>query len=54
MEPTNKLQQPQQSQEELEFDRNFTPKGAITFFILFVILGLIIWYGVYLIMLQRI
>ena len=38
---------------ELEFDRNFKPKGAITFFVLLVILGLIIWYGIYYIMLSR-
>lgn len=36
-----------------EFDRNFKPRGAITFFILLVILGLIIWYGIYFLMLQR-
>ena len=36
-----------------EFDRNFKPKGAIAFFIILVILGLIIWYGIYFLMLQR-
>jgi hypothetical protein len=39
---------------EQEFDRNFKPKGAIAFFILLVILGLIIWYGIYFIMASRI
>ena len=39
---------------ELEFDRNFKPRGAIAFFILFVILGLIIWFGIYFIMLGRV
>ena len=38
---------------EQEFDRNFKPRGAIAFFILLVTLGLIIWYGIYLLMLQR-
>ncbi|MFL5808533.1 MAG: cytochrome c oxidase subunit 2A [Flavisolibacter sp.] len=37
-----------------QFDKNFKPKGAITFFILLVILGLIIWYGIYFLMLSRI
>jgi hypothetical protein len=38
---------------EAEFDANFKPKGAIAFFILLVILGAIIWYGIYFLMLQR-
>lgn len=38
---------------EAEFDRNFKPRGAIAFFILLVILGLIIWYGIYFLMLAR-
>lgn len=37
-----------------EFDKKFRPSGALAFFVLFLILGLIIWYGIYLIMLQRI
>ncbi len=37
-----------------EFDRNFKPKGAFAFFILLVILGLIIWFGIYFLMLDRI
>jgi hypothetical protein len=36
-----------------EFDRAFTPKGAIAFFVLLVILGLFIWYGIYFLMLER-
>ncbi|MBD0276404.1 MAG: cytochrome c oxidase subunit 2A [Bacteroidota bacterium] len=36
-----------------DFDRNFKPRGAIAFFILLVILGLIIWYGIYFLMLKR-
>ena len=39
--------------EEQEFDRDFKPKGAIAFFIILVIIGLIIWYGIYFLMLQR-
>jgi len=31
----------------------FKPKGAIAFFILLVALGLIIWFGIYILMLQR-
>ena len=38
---------------EADFDRQFKPKGAIAFFILLVILGLIIWYGIYFLMLAR-
>lgn len=38
---------------DLEFDESFKPKGAIAFFILLIILGIIIWYGIYLLMLQR-
>lgn len=37
-----------------EFDRNFKPRGAIAFFFLLVVLGAIIWYGIYYIMLQRV
>lgn len=39
---------------EQEFDRTFKPRGAIAFFILLVLLGIIIWYGIYLIMAERI
>ncbi len=38
---------------EAEFDKNFKPKGAIAFFILLVILGLAIWFGIYFTMLDR-
>ena len=40
-------------QTEAEFDKTFKPKGAIAFFVLLVLLGLIIWYGIYFLMLQR-
>ena len=36
------------------FDKSFKPKGAIVFFVLLVLLGLVIWYGIYLLMLERI
>jgi hypothetical protein len=36
-----------------QFDRDFKPSGAIAFFVLLVILGLIIWYGIYFLMLHR-
>jgi hypothetical protein len=44
---------PAQENAEFEFDRNFKPKGAIAFFILLVILGAVIWYGIYFLMLER-
>lgn len=37
-----------------EFDKTFRPKGAMAFFVLLVILGLVIWYGIYFLMLERI
>ena len=37
-----------------DFDKTFKPKGAIAFFILLVILGMIIWFGIYFLMLERI
>ncbi|HVY73252.1 MAG TPA: hypothetical protein VG890_00390 [Puia sp.] len=40
--------------EEAEFDRRFKPKGALVFFILFTLVGLIIWFGIYFLMLGRI
>ena len=40
--------------EEEDFDRKFKPKGAITFFVLLVLLGLIIWFGIYFLMLARV
>ena len=35
-------------------EEKFQPKGAIAFFTLLVILGLVIWYGIYFLMLDRI
>jgi hypothetical protein len=36
------------------FDRNFKPRGAFAFFLLLVLLGMVIWYGIYFLMLDRI
>jgi len=37
-----------------DFDRDFRPKGAVTFFVLLILLGMIIWFGIYFLMLSRI
>jgi len=42
------------SDKDNAFDRNFKPRGAIAFFILLVLLGMVIWYGIYFLMLERI
>lgn len=42
---------PAETQPEQEID--FKPKGAIAFFAVLIILGLIIWFGIYFIMLSR-
>jgi hypothetical protein len=34
-------------------EKEFTPKGAIAFFILLVLLGLFIWFSIYFLMLSR-
>jgi len=39
---------------EEAFDKNFKPKGAIAFFVLLMLLGMVIWYGIYFLMLERI
>ena len=44
---------PNEEFNEAEFDKNFKPKGAIAFFILLIILGAVIWYGIYFLMLER-
>jgi hypothetical protein len=41
-------------EDEQAFDRKFKPRGAIAFFLLLVFLGLIIWYGIYYLMLSRV
>ncbi|HEX2608454.1 MAG TPA: cytochrome c oxidase subunit 2A [Flavisolibacter sp.] len=42
------------AETEEMFDRTFRPKGAIAFFLLLVFIGLIIWFGIYFLMLERI
>jgi hypothetical protein len=42
------------NKEDESFDREFKPRGAIAFFILLVLLGMVIWYGIYFLMLERI
>ena len=44
----------QESLADDQFDRDFKPKGAMAFFVLLVVLGLIIWFGIYFLMLNRI
>jgi hypothetical protein len=44
---------PQAPMTESEFDQSFKPKGAIAFFILLIILGAAIWFGIYFLMLHR-
>ena len=53
METSEKDLLPAQTERELQFDAAFKPKGAIAFFILLIILGIIIWYGIYFLMLHR-
>ena len=36
------------------FDKNFRPKGAVAFFLLLILLGIVIWFGIYFLMLERI
>jgi hypothetical protein len=45
---------PNQADADAAFDKNFKPKGAIAFFILLIILGAAIWYGIYFLMLSHI
>jgi hypothetical protein len=45
---------PPRVKEEDAFDKSFKPVGATAFFIALVILGLIIWYGIYFLMLERV
>jgi Cytochrome c oxidase subunit IIa family len=46
--------EPTAKENDESFDRNFKPRGAIAFFLLLVLLGLVIWYGIYFLMLDRI
>jgi hypothetical protein len=38
---------------EKKLEKEFTPTGAIAFFILLVLLGLFIWFSIYFLMLSR-
>jgi len=40
--------------QDQAFDKNFKPKGAVAFFVLLILLGMLIWYGIYFLMLDRI
>jgi hypothetical protein len=42
------------SDRDREFEASFKPTGAIAFFVVLVILGLIIWYAIYFLMLERV
>ncbi len=44
----------EQQDDDAQFDRAFKPRGAFAFFLLLVLLGLIIWFGIYFLMLERI
>lgn len=44
---------PEHGSELAEKDHKFFPSGAIAFFILLVALCLIIWFGIYFLMLER-
>ena len=44
---------PKPEDRTLEQPEKFVPKGAIAFFILLVLLGLFIWFGIYFLMLDR-
>jgi hypothetical protein len=49
------VHQKQTTKKAEEFDeKNFKPRGAFAFFILLVILGMAIWYGIYFLMLERV
>ncbi len=55
MEMTEKLPTPEvQPRNPQKPEEKFIPKGAIAFFVLMVLLGLVIWYGIYLLMLARV
>lgn len=47
------LRQQELPPDDPEFDRNFQPKGAVAFFVLLIILGIAIWYGIYFLMLSH-
>jgi hypothetical protein len=40
--------------EQSQLKEKFVPKGALAFFVLLVVLCLVIWFGIYFLMLRRI
>jgi hypothetical protein len=40
--------------QQTQSEEKFVPKGAMAFFVLLVILCLVIWFGIYFLMLDRI
>jgi Cytochrome c oxidase subunit IIa family len=49
------LKEPPGPKEQIPFDeQQFKPRGAVAFFVVLVALGLIIWFGIYFLMLNRI
>ena len=50
----NQLQIEANKQQAVAFDRDFKPRGAVAFFALLIILGMVIWFGIYFLMLSRI
>jgi hypothetical protein len=40
--------------EQTQFEKKFVPKGAMAFFALLIVLCLVIWFGIYFLMLSRI
>lgn len=50
----NKTDSVQDVEKDQNFDREFKPRGAIVFFVLLILLGMAIWYGIYFLMLARI
>ncbi len=50
----NKVSDSGDSKDDQLFDQNFKPRGAFAFFLLLVLLGGIIWFGIYFLMLARI
>ncbi len=43
----------QNSNDALNTEEKFIPKGAIAFFVLLILLCLVIWFGIYYIMISR-
>ena len=41
------------TQRKLYNEKEFFPSGAIAFFVVLVLLGLIIWFGIYFLMIER-